>query len=149
MPRPWIMSVAGSHGGCGKTSFIVRLLPCLRDCAVIKAETEENLPFSVQCEDTAPPEPVKDTERFLAAGALRACLIRGPFDRTLQAVRTIIESRRFAGVVVESNSLFRRIRQDLAVFVKGDGPAKPGAAELEAAADIVTRVVFDSERDDG
>lgn len=146
MAKAWVMAVAGSHGGAGKTAYIERMLPFLRpNCAAVKAQTDEDAPLAVVREDPPDGQPRKDTERFLAAGAARAYLVQGPAERILETVRGIAESGEVDGVIVESNRLFRAVEPDLAVFVKGDGPPKPGAAELEAAADVIVRVNLEDE----
>ena len=136
MSKPVVISVSGSHGGAGKTCLVERLLPCLPNCAAVKARTGKGAELSVLVEDDPAQAAGKDTGRYLAAGARRAYLIGGPGDEVRAAVREIIEGGEFDAVIVESNAMARELESDLAFFVRGAGEPKPGADVCEERADI-------------
>ena len=141
MDRTLVITVSGIGSGAGKTRLIEKLIPCLRNCAAIKARRHEGANLSVVVEDDSNKSAGKDTGRFLSAGARRAYLITGTGAEVRRAVEEIIAGGEFDVVVVESNEVAMQLERDLSFFVKGEGEAKPGADAYEERADVVVQGV--------
>jgi len=131
----------------GKTRLIEMLIPCLKDCAAIKAVTHEATDLSVVVEDDSNKSEGKDTGRFLSAGARRAYLISGPPAEVRGAVDEVIAAGGFDVVVVESNEMARALESDLSLFVKGEGDVKPNARACEELADAIVSVPSEETRE--
>jgi hypothetical protein len=136
MSRTRVIMVSGSHGKCGKTTLVEKLVPCFGNCAAIKAQAHDG-EVTVTAEDDPAQSPGKDTSRALAAGARRAYLVHGQGDAARDAVRAIIDSAEFDTVIVESNALSGEIEGALKFFVQGGGAMKASAAPCRERADIV------------
>ena len=141
MPDTFLITVSGSRGGAGKTRLIERLLPCLGNCAAIKARIEPGEELRVVAEDDPSQSPGKDTGRYLAAGARRAFLLTGGRDEVTRAVKRAVAGGEFDVVVVESNSLAAVLESDLSLFVRAEGEPKPGAETCERLADVIVCAV--------
>ncbi len=157
MSRPVVITVSGSGAGTGKTRLLERLLPCLHNCAAVKARcfspeedaegSRRRSKLSVLAEDSATDSPAKDTGRFLSAGARRAYLISGAPEEVRREVERIIADGGFDTVVVESNAMALALEGDLALFVSAPGEAKPGAQACRERADLVVCAVSDGRKD--
>ena len=137
MSKPRIITVSGSGADVGKTALVEKLVGIVPDCGAIKLRPEEDLSAEVIEETASGGEPRKDTERMLAAGAVRAWLVQGPAEWTLEKLRELLRESDCDTVVIESNYAAKEIEPDLSFYVKGPGPAKPGALTVENDADII------------
>ena len=149
MSRALLITVSGSCAGAGKTRLIERLLPCLGDCAAVKARCcdEAGAGPGVVVEKDGGADPRKDTGRFLAAGAREAFLITGSPAEVRREIERVVAGGGFGCVVVESNAMALALESDLSFFVRGAGPPKPTAPACEARADIVVCSVTRREKD--
>ncbi|MGD2176042.1 MAG: hypothetical protein PVJ27_11610 [Candidatus Brocadiaceae bacterium] len=121
----------------GKTRVVERLLPFLGEAVAVKVQVTDRSPAR-RLEETRPPaDESKDTARYLAGGARRAFLLSGTAPELLPLARQIIAEAEGRVVVVETNSLATELNPDLAIFVQGKGPLKPGAERCRHAADLV------------
>jgi len=135
--RPLVITVSGACSGVGKTRAIERLLPVLRSATAVKVRTEEARP-ATRYEETSPEQHAdKDTGRYLTAGARRAFLLSGARADVLAMAQEVLSAAGTEVVLFETDSLSAALAPDLAVFVAGDGPWKPGAEERCGRADIV------------
>ncbi|MHC4787945.1 MAG: hypothetical protein ACYS8K_01905 [Planctomycetota bacterium] len=135
--RPLVVTVSGSHSGCGKTRLIECLLPVLRSATAVKVCGEDASPARKYEEDAPEQHAGKDTGRYLAAGAERAVLLSGPPQETLGLARQIVREAATGVVVFETDSLAPELGPDLALFVAGEGEWKPGAERLRGGAHLV------------
>jgi hypothetical protein len=145
---PKIITVSGARSGSGKTRAVERLLKALPDATAVKVEPQGSSKVTVREETSASENPSKDTGRYLAAGAQRAFLLRGPRDELPAAARRLCRQAGTAVIVFETNSLVTALRPDLALFVEGIGPRKPGAEQCRDRADIIVSAMTDRTKEE-
>jgi hypothetical protein len=115
-----ILVVGGSGRKVGKTTVA---------CEIIAATQEAQWTAIKITPYAHEPSPHGDTERYLAAGAVRALLARGNEVLQLPA----------GNVLIESNSILDVIQPDLFVFVDGGGEWKCSASRAVGKAQFVVR----------
>ena len=112
-----IVVVGGNRPKAGKTTVV---------CRIIAATPEARWTAIKLTVDQHEPTTHGDTERYLAAGAMRAILTN--------EIGTIA-----GNIIIESNSILRKLKPDLFVFVDDGGEPKPSAIEHASKADIIVR----------
>jgi molybdopterin-guanine dinucleotide biosynthesis protein len=157
MSRPFIIGIAGSHSGVGKTALgetLIRSL-LLNPAAFLRhtpphvgaIKFTESGHEAVLVDDPAIlREPGKDTARLAAAGADPVLWIRAARERLAPLLADALE--RLAAcdaVVIEGNSAVRLARPDAILGIIGadEAAAKPSAANLRSEADIIVCMAKD------
>lgn len=153
-----IITVSGAHSGVGKTTVIEGLLKMLKGWSALKITVAHNglcpkgIPcgacdnldskFSLVSNRDVIEEEGKDTQRFKAAGARRALWLKARPEGLKEGFkRAIAEFENAKGIVVESTSILRYIKPDLAILVKKkDSILKPSAVRALKKIDLILTV---------
>lgn len=134
--------VVGGHSrGVGKTLFIeqwIRARPG-ESWIAIKVSAHRHAPADLPIpliEEAHEPSPCSQTGRYLAAGAVRAFLVRAPAAALPQVAGFIAALRRTAkasrtAIIIESNRIVRHLRADRVFFVvdREIGDFKPSSVD--------------------
>lgn len=137
---PFLLSVSGSHSGCGKTSLVELILKSISNAWGAIKYTHSELYASLKDDPAVLKEDGKDTARFLDAGAQKVIWIQSPpedlDDLLPMAFARLNECH---GIVMEGNSPAFRSLPDAIVFVYGDDPSmvKPSGRLLAKMADYI------------
>ncbi len=137
MNGPKVITVSGASAGVGKTRLIERLMPLRGSVTAVKAQAARGGPARVHEEADPAHGELKDTGRYLAAGARRALLLTGPPGELLALARQVIAEATTEVLIFETTALAAELEPELAFFVAGRGPAKPGAERCRRLADVL------------
>jgi molybdopterin-guanine dinucleotide biosynthesis protein len=111
-----IVVVGGSSRKAGKTTVM---------CEIIAATSEAQWTAIKLTPHAHDPSRTGDTERYRAAGAIKAIIT--------QALPEHLEGN----LIIESNSILATLVPDLFVFVESEGEQKPSALEHAHRADVI------------
>jgi hypothetical protein len=110
-----IVVVGGSSRKAGKTTVM---------CEIIAATAEANWTAIKLTSHAHDPSRTGDTERYRAAGAVKAIIAQ------------TLPEHPDGNVIIESNSVLATLVPDLFVFVQSEGEQKPSAIEHAHRADV-------------
>ncbi len=114
-----IISVAGAHSNCGKTTVCELLLKNLSGKWGAIKYTKTAFYTSVSDETSIQPDG-KDTQRMLSAGAHRVLWLQAPIDALSETLPVAIDMlSECTGLVIEGNSPIEFLSPDIVIFVFG------------------------------
>lgn len=151
-----IITVSGAHSGVGKTKVSEILLRVLKGWSALKVtvthregkcpvhkechtcnELKSN--FSIISNKKIIETKGKDTARFKEAGAKHVLWLKSRPRALGEGLKEVIPLfRKAKGLIIESNSVLKHLKPDLAIFVKNKNSVlKPSAREIINKMDLV------------
>ncbi len=134
-----IISVAGAHSSCGKTTVCELLLSNLKGRWGAIKYTKTAFYTSLTDDVSTHPEG-KDTRRMLSAGAHRVFWLQAPKEQLSEAIPLVVDMlSECTGIVVEGNSPIEFLSPDIVIFVFGSDlkRLKPSARLAIERADFI------------